>query len=198
VALTAPERDLSAETEEQRASALEDYFEQLSATAPEGWRVELIEGSIHVVPPANGQHEEFVSEFVHQVTIHGDDSSLRLYTGIGLRLPGPIPADRVIPDVVVAPKGSFATSEEWHDPSPVVLVAEVTSTSTGANDRGMKLRAYARAGVPHYFLVDRKAWTVTLYAEPSDGGYRSQRTTPISEKIMLPKPFEFELDTSEF
>jgi Uma2 family endonuclease len=34
------------------------------------------------------------------------------------------------------------------------LIVEVLSPSTEGRDRGRALRAYARAGVPHYWLVD--------------------------------------------
>ncbi|MGP4110194.1 Uma2 family endonuclease [Streptomyces sp. 4N509B] len=199
MALTAAEHELNADTEERQTSAaLEDHFEGLSATAPEGWRVELIEGGIHVVPPANGEHESILSEVLRQVTLHAADTSLRLFTGIGLRLPGQTPQDKVIPDLVVAPRGSFASAQEWHDPAPAVLVAEITSKSTEEKDRSMKLRAYARVDIPHYLLVDRKMWTATLFSEPAGGVFQRRRTVPVAERLALPEPLGFELDTSVF
>ncbi|WP_237551465.1 MULTISPECIES: Uma2 family endonuclease [unclassified Streptomyces] len=101
---------------------LEDAFSRLSAAAPDGWRVELIEGEIHVTPPANGEHEEYVSEAADQITTRRQDQSLRNYTGIGLNVPGASQTGHVIPDLVVAPKGTFDNKEEWHDPAPVLMV----------------------------------------------------------------------------
>lgn len=98
--------------------SVEQAFELFSAAAPEGWRVELIEGEICVTPPANGEHEEIVSEVNHQVGRKVRDDSLRNFTGIGLTVPGSSATGHVVPDLVIAPKGSFGDQEEWHEPSP--------------------------------------------------------------------------------
>ncbi|WP_369688982.1 hypothetical protein [Streptomyces sp. Wb2n-11] len=69
-----------------------EAFDVFSAAAPEGWRVELIEGEIHVTPPADGEHEETVSEITGRARDHRKD--LGRYTGIGLFLPGASKAAR--------------------------------------------------------------------------------------------------------
>ncbi|MCP3822064.1 Uma2 family endonuclease [Streptomyces sp. A3M-1-3] len=196
MALTAPEREPRTDADENTASSVEEAFEALSAAAPEGWRVELIEGEIHVVPPANGEHEEIVSELSGQVRDHRRD--LGRFTGVGLLVPGASPTGKVVPDLVIAPKGSFSDQLEYHDPGPVMLVGEVTSDSTADNDRGPKLRGYARAGIPFYLLVDREKGHVILYTEPSGERYTRDVGVEISKTITLPEPFGFDLDTGEF
>ncbi|MFE0101789.1 Uma2 family endonuclease [Streptomyces sp. NPDC059009] len=178
------------------AMPVEDAFVMFSAVAPKGWRVELIEGEIHATPPADGEHEEIVSEITGQARDHRKD--LARYTGIGLYLPGASVSGQVEPDIVLAPKGSFADQEEYHDPSPVLLVAEVTSKSTGDNDRHKKILGYARAGIPVYLLIDRKAGHAVLYTEPAGEEYERQETFKLSKVIPLPEPLGFELDTSQF
>jgi Uma2 family endonuclease len=177
-------------------ASVEEAFDAIDASLPEGWRVELIEGEIHVVPPANGEHEEIVSEITGQFRDHRKD--LARYTGIGLRLPGGSSGDRVIPDVAIAPKGSFADDQEYHAPTGVLLVAEITSRSTGDSDRKGKLRGYARAGIPHYLLIDREAETATLFSEPEGEAYVRQVVVKLSGKLELPEPLGFVLDTGEF
>jgi Uma2 family endonuclease len=196
VVMTMPERETRTAVEETRVASTLEAFEAMSAAAPEGWRVELIEGGIHIVPPANGQHEEFVNELSGQVRDHRRD--LRAYTGIGLLLPGRTPSDRVIPDLVIAPRGSFDNEIEYQDVGAVLLVGEVTSNSTGDHDRSVKLCSYARAGIPCYLLVDRDKDTITLFTRPSGEQYREQHSVAISEKISLPEPLGFELDSGEF
>ncbi|MFJ9900398.1 Uma2 family endonuclease [Streptomyces sp. NPDC091280] len=97
-----------------------------------------------------------------------------------------------------APEGSFADDRRYHDPAPVVLVGEVTSESTAVNDRGPKLRGYARAGIPCYLLIDREAGTVIVYSEPSEGRYTRAAEIEISKTVALPEPLGFDLDTSRF
>ncbi|MFE0251413.1 Uma2 family endonuclease [Streptomyces sp. NPDC059010] len=179
-------------------SSVETAFERLSAAAPRGWRVELIEGEIYVTPPANGEHEEILAEVNHQVGRKASDDSLRNYGGIGLNVPGSSDTGHVEPDLVIAPKGSFDDQEEWHDPSGVLLVAEVTSKSTADRDRHMKIRGYARAGIPVYLLIDRDEAEVTVYSEPSGDEYTQNPKYKLGLAVPLPSPLGFELDTAEF
>ncbi|MEW1722841.1 Uma2 family endonuclease [Streptomyces sp. NPDC093109] len=183
----------------------EEAFELFSAVAPAGWRVELLEDGIHAGPLADGAHAEIVSELCGQFHDHRQDPLLRTYTGVGLALSGPSPSangrampGRAIPDLVIAPKGSFADELEFHDPAPVLLIAEVTSRSTGANDRGKKIRGYARAGIPVYLLVDREADQAILFTSPVGEEYRRKESYKLSEAVPLPAPFGFELDTGAF
>ncbi|GGT54946.1 Uma2 family endonuclease [Streptomyces purpureus] len=177
---------------------VEEAFDMFSALAPEGWRVELIEGEICVTPPANGEHEEIVSEVAEQVILRRQDRQLRTYTGIGLFVPGASISGKVEPDVVLAPKGSFADQLEYHDPSPVLLVAEVTSRSPAGNDRVKKIRGYARAGIPVYLLIDRDGGKAIVCTEPQGEDYGRKTTYKLSEVVPLPEPLGFDLDTSQF
>ncbi|MEV3990638.1 Uma2 family endonuclease [Streptomyces sp. NPDC049837] len=178
--------------------SVEEAFGMFSAVAPRGWRVELFEGEIHVTPPANGEHEEIVSEVTDQVVQRRKEHHIRSYTGIGLFLPGASVSGKVEPDIVLAPKGSFADQAEYHDPSPVLLVAEVTSRSTAGNDRVKKIRGYARAGIPVYLLIDREAEQAVVCTEPSGEDYGTKVAYKLGEVVPLPEPLGFELDTGAF
>ncbi|WP_226967324.1 Uma2 family endonuclease [Streptomyces phaeolivaceus] len=179
-------------------ASVQQAFALFSAAAPEGWRVELIEGEICVTPPANGEHEEIVSEVNHQVGRKAGDASLRNYTGIGLDVPGASETGHVIPDLVIAPKGSFGDQGEWHDPSAALLVAEVTSDSTAVKDRDRKIHGYARANIPVYLLIDREEGQVIVYSEPSGDEYTKGAQHKMGLVVPLPAPLGFELDTAEF
>ncbi|MFJ5828321.1 Uma2 family endonuclease [Streptomyces sp. NPDC093089] len=182
---------------DREGASPEETFELFSAIAPKGWCVELIEGEIYVVPPANGEHEEIVSELNGQVRDH--DKRVGRYTGIGLGLPGAT-ADtvRVIPDLVIAPKGSFDDQQEWHSPDAVLLVAEVTSASTASRDRVQKIRAYARAAIPLYLLIDREAGEAVVCSEPVGDDYAHKSIHKLGASVPLPHPLGFDLDTSAF
>ncbi|MFJ3906514.1 Uma2 family endonuclease [Streptomyces sp. NPDC090025] len=168
-------------------------FELLSAAAPKGWRLELTEGEIAVVPPANGEHEEIVSELSGQVRDH--DRALGRYTGVGLALPD---GSKVIPDLVIAPKGSYADDQEWHGAADVLLVAEVTSKSTADRDRLQKVRGYARAGIPVYLLIDRESGEAVVCSAPEGGQYLHRAAHRLGTVAPLPRPLGFDLDTAEF
>ncbi|MGA5423891.1 Uma2 family endonuclease [Streptomyces lavendulocolor] len=171
--------------------SVEEAFDMFSAVAPKGWRVELIEGEIHVTPPANGEHEEIVSEVTGQVRDHRKD--LGRYTGIGLFLPGASVSGKVEPDIVLAPKGSFDDQAEYHDPSAVLLVVDVAG-----NDRVKKIRGYARAGIPVYLLIDRESEQAVVCTEPSGEDYGAKAAYKLGEVVPLPDPLGFDLDTGRF
>lgn len=180
------------------AMGVEQAFDVFSAVAPEGWRVELIEGDIHVTPPANGEHEEIVSEVSGQLPPSRKKQGLRIFTGIGLNVPGGSMSGHVEPDIVIAPKGSFANEEYYHDPAKVLLVGEVTSRSTAENDRAKKILGYARAGIPVCLLIDRLAAEILVYSQPEGDLYTRKVAYEFSETIPLPEPLGFDLDASEF
>ena len=52
------------------------------------------------------------------------------------------------------------------------LFVEVLSPSTQARDRGLKMRRYAVAGVPHYWIVDPSTRSLEAY-RLGESGYES-------------------------
>ncbi|MFE6102841.1 Uma2 family endonuclease [Streptomyces laurentii] len=174
-------------------ASVEQTFELFSAVAPKGWRVELTEGEIKVVPPANGDHEEIVSEMSGQV--RDQDKSMGRYTNIGLRLPD---GSKVIPDLVIAPKGSYSDREDWHATSAILLVTQITSASTAGRDRVQKLRGYARADIPVYLVVDRDAGEITVHSGPQYDHYTRRSVHRLGAVAPLPDPLGFAFDTAEF
>ncbi|MGW0122647.1 Uma2 family endonuclease [Streptomyces sp. NPDC003327] len=198
MAMPVPEDEFPVELPNREGASVQEAFELFSALAPKGWRVELIEGEIYVAPPANGEHEEIVTEMVEQVIARRVGKELRNFTGIGLGLPGITDALRVVPDLVIAPKGSFHDRSEWHAPDPVLLVAEVTSSSTASRDRVQKIRAYARAGIPLYLMIDREAGEAVVCSGPAGDDYGHKAVHKLGTAVPLPHPLGFELDTSAF
>ncbi|WP_406066681.1 Uma2 family endonuclease [Streptomyces sp. NBC_01077] len=196
--LPVPEDAFSEGLPDREGASTQETFELFSALAPKGWRVELIEGEIYVVPPANGEHEKIVTELVEQVIARRVDKELRNSTGIGLYLPGTNGTVRVIPDLVIAPRDSFDDQQEWHAPDPVLLVAEVSSSSTASRDRVQKIRAYARAGIPVYLMIDREAGEAVVCSGPTTDDYSHKSIHKLGTQVPLPSPLGFQLDTSEF
>lgn len=65
-------------------------------------------------------------------------------------------------------------------------------------DRNEKRRAYAGAGIPLYLLVDRQQRRATLFSHPVHDDYSQTRAAAFGDKLDLPKPFAFTLDTAPF
>ena len=82
-------------------------------------------------------------------------------------------------------------------PDGIELVLEVTSSRPDL-DRNAKRRAYAQAGIPLYLLVDREHRRVTLFSHAAYGDYLQTYKVPFGDKLELPDPFGFALDTASF
>jgi Uma2 family endonuclease len=90
-----------------------------------------------------------------------------------------IPAfDEPEPDVAVA-RGNIRTYRKRHPgPKDIALVVEVAAVKVSLTQaRGEKLSAYARAGIPVYWIINltRKPGLVEVYTRPTrTRGYRNQ------------------------
>lgn len=69
-------------------------------------------------------------------------------------------------------------------------VCEIVSESNAAHDRVVKLRAYHRGGVLHYWLIDPRDRTLTVLRH-AEGGYLTVLVAPENE-VVRPEPFEAE------
>lgn len=67
-------------------------------------------------------------------------------------------------------------------------VCEVVSESNAAHDRVVKLRAYHRAGVPHFWLLDPRDRTLTVLRW-AEAGYLTVLAATETE-VVRPEPFD--------
>jgi Uma2 family endonuclease len=131
-------------------------------------RVELIEGEIVEMSPIGDPHAAFVANLNHLLVSHMGDRA-RVWVQGPVRVP---PRSKPQPDLALLRPRSYvragATAED------VLLVIEVADTSL-QYDRTVKLRLYARAGIPEYWIVDANAETLAVYRTPSGDGYQDHR-----------------------
>ncbi|MFG2886012.1 Uma2 family endonuclease [Streptomyces sp. NPDC048297] len=167
--------------------------------APEGSKVEIIEGVVTVSPPPSEEHND-TAELLHE-RLYGaipPDSNWGIYQTLGLTCPET--GGLFVPDLCVVPRAALRRGTRVHA-GEAELVVEVTSRSNANHDRIKKAHGYARAGVPLYLLLD--AWqsgrpTATLYGEPQNGTYRVLDSVEYGEELTLPAPFKLVLDTGIF
>ena len=131
--------------------------------APEdSTRYEVIDGELYVTPAPSWQHQNasaalhgYLWPYVHQ---------RRLGKVISAPIGVVLDAENGIqPDLIyISHERMHIISERGVEGAPD-LVVEVLSPSTEARDRGIKLRRYAAAGVPHYWIVAPQTGSLEAY-----------------------------------
>ena len=103
-----------------------------------------------------------------------------------------------IPDVMIVCDPSQVKTN--HIDGAPALVVEVLSPSTQLYDRGVKMKAYAAAGVEEYWIVDPLGKSVEIY-RPQDGMLELQRVytyySPEELAENAAEPEQFRLSESE-
>ncbi|MGQ7751624.1 Uma2 family endonuclease [Streptomyces sp. WC2508] len=166
--------------------------------APEGCKVEIIEGIVTVSPPPSKDHNT-TAALVQRRLYSVIPEDWGIYQTLGVSVPGR--AGLYLPDLVVVPR-AMATGPGNRIPAEEArLVVEITSQANADHDRIGKVHGYAKAGVELFLLLD--PWhsgrpTATLHGEPDGGTYRVLDTVEYGEKLTLPEPFGLVLDTGVF
>lgn len=139
-------------------------------------RLELLEGEIIDMAPQKSRHAT-------AVTLLGDALRSLFGAGVTVRVQLPFALDdrsEPEPDVAVVP----GLPRDYRDAHPdrALLLCEV-SDSTLAYDRGPKLRAYARAGIPEYWILDLVGGTLELCRGPGQDGYAERRLMSADDQV---------------
>ncbi len=167
-----------------------DYFE-LPEDHP---RCELIAGELWMPPAPTRKHQNTVKRLLLQLAgpIESAEVGEVLISPIDYR----VSEDDVFqPDLLVL---SNAVSED--EAGPIVqtplLVVEVLSAGSIAQDRGRKFRAYEAARVSAYWIVDPATQRLEIWLLDTDGRYRLDSVSGSADKVKaLPFP-DVDLDMS--
>jgi Uma2 family endonuclease len=137
-------------------------FADLKSWPDDGRRYELYEGEVSVVPAPMPVHQQVVLRLAILLNAYAEDHG-------GEAFVSPIdivftPFDVVQPDVAYFGQPARTAIDVWSPIRAVPdLVVEVMSPGSVAGDRGRKMRAFERFGVPEYWVVDPVAETVEVH-----------------------------------
>jgi len=156
-----------------------DDLVAMMAADPHGHRYEISPGgALSVMPPPDSEHAAIASRLLVWLVTGGWPAE-QVLQAVGIRIPGPDRDGGRIPDLTLwvkpPPRGV------WLSLADLLLVIEIVSPGSEANDEMVKRHEYARAGVPRYWLVDRDAaQTVTLYHLGATGEYAVATKIPLA------------------
>ena len=112
---------------------------------------------------------------------------MRIPTALALLLAASATAGALEPlngPVPLAPAQAEAPSPGRH-PRTALLTVEVAVSSHDA-DRGLKVKLYARAGVPTYWIVDVPGKAVEVRTDPGPDGYRGLEVYGLDGAVPCP------------
>ncbi|GAA2354541.1 Uma2 family endonuclease [Streptomyces cuspidosporus] len=158
---------------------------------PEGYRAEIIEESIEVSPTGRRRHTVIINRLRDALVTHLADGDHAAYQDGNV-----IHRRKVfIPDLFIAPRDLDEIPDEEDlgvDASGVAAVFEVVSPGREARsrDRERKRRAYARAGIPLYVMIDdfdgEGTVSVLTSPNPDKAVYADEHRVPYGTDAVVP------------
>lgn len=165
---------------------------------PEGYRAEIREGGIVLMPPPNVRHN-LVADLIQEQLYRQIPRGYGVFQTLGIAIPHLLRLR--IPDLVVARRADIRKQSGTHvDASDALLVVEIVSPTEPETDRLVKRQEYAKADIPLYMLIDAYdgTGTVTRFSDPQGGEYAGNLRTPFGRNVQVPEPLTLTIDTSEF
>jgi len=169
-------------------SASDDLTVDDIVSLPEDLRYELIDGRLVLTPFALPLHQLLGAETAFAIRELCPEEFI-------INIEQAILIDRrneLRPDVVLIREEGACRSPVL--PADVPLVVEVISKSSRTSDRELKLKKYAYAGIPSYWIIDPLAERVTFtqFCLDPDGVYERRHQT--DELVTVDRPWEITLD----
>src|SRR6266699_2854047 len=127
----------------------------------DGRHREIIDGELLVTPSPLSDHQRIVGRIASSLFFYLRDHP------VGELLTAPMDVilgdyDVLEPDLLLILNEHRGIIQDWVRGAPD-LVVEVLSPTTASHDRGPKLKAYARFGVPECWIVDPDQQAVEVY-----------------------------------
>lgn len=131
----------------------------------DGWKYEIINGELWMSTSPSGFHM-WASKRINRALedqLEMTGVAIVYYVPMGVFMPG---CDPVQPDLFVVRQEDRAIFRDKHTYGVPALVVEILSPGSVAYDTQVKREAYAKAGVPEYWIVRPAERDVLVHTEP--------------------------------
>ncbi|MEU6218381.1 Uma2 family endonuclease [Streptomyces sp. NPDC047022] len=170
------------EMADANTARLDEWFERIERMpVPEGFRVEIVGGNVHMTPQRD-THWEIIRRIVRALEDRFG-MSVRVFSDVRIDFPGH--ENGFCPDVAKLSDSAKKDDRGRWRYEDVEFVAEVISEGTAANDYGPKKRAYAEAEVALYVVADPYQGRCHIFRHPKAGDYITETTVPFGEDLDL-------------
>ncbi|MEV2223111.1 Uma2 family endonuclease [Nocardia vinacea] len=154
---------------------------------------ELIDGSLIFVSPQEKWHSRVISLFLRELDLQAPPH-LRADREMAVRL-----GKRQMPepDVLIVTAEAFVREDPstYYFAEDLVLAVEAVSPDSEERDRETKPGKYAKAGIPHYWRIERRDADAVVYAYELDPGTRTYGLVGIfHDRLKISVPFPIDID----
>lgn len=162
---------------------IEEFMRLVDLSIFEGSKVELDQGVIVRMNSAQSAHLFYQRQV--QLALHDiferDRGDRVVYAELSLQI-----GEATLRDADVGVITPFRPGKDFADPSKTLLVVEI-SVSTLDYDLNVKRLDYARAGIPHCWVVDVEGRQVHLLSDPREGDYAERCLVAFGESLAVPE-----------
>ena len=162
-----------------------ERWEQLPA---DGHRYEVIDGVLYMSTAPGFLHQRAIVRLVQHVAtpLENQGIAISAVAPIGVLMPG---CDPVQPDfLLIRSERSGIIAADGRIRGVPDLIAEVLSPNHPELDTAIKLSAYARAGVPEYWILMPESRSVLVHAQPQPESGRYTVVTRFGRNDELRSP----------
>lgn len=164
-------------------------YADLEDMSDDGYRREIIGGSLIVSPSPAGGHQRVTGNLFALLRAAETPETMAMVAPYDWRLPD---GGSVAPDVMVIRREDFDRAGPLPASATPLLVVEVVSPSNAAQDRTLKRDLYERLAVPAYWVVD--PWSPSMLAlRLVEGRYVTEDETEGTLHTDWPFPLTVEL-----
>lgn len=160
-------------------------YEDLEGMPDDGYRREIIGGSLIVTPAPVGRHQLAASRLLGVLQAAAPDATLPLVAPYDWKLPD---AGSVQPDLIVVRRDDLDLDGPLPASARPLLVVEVLSPSNPEQDRAVKRALYESLGVPSYWMVDPVEPSIVALGL-REGRYEVEATVAGSDAFETDRPF---------
>lgn len=152
-----------------------------------GYRYEIIDGVLYVSTAPSARHQRIIRAIVLAclAQIDARDLGITLWSPIGVFMPG---AQPIQPDILIVLRDDFGIIDERRVNGVPALTIEVLSPSNADYDYEVKRAAYARAGVPEYWIARPAERDMLIHSQPERASGRYLQVTRIAPDGILRSP----------
>jgi len=160
-------------------------YEMYAAMPDDGRRYEIIDGVMEAMSPGPTTSHQTVSRDLFVLLQSCRSDYIILYAPLDVILSE---KDVLQPDLLMVYRSRSAIVTQRAVEGPPDLVVEIVSPGSRRRDKGIKMKTYAKFGVPEYWLVDSQTRTLEQFLLVDDGVYAfghlfEEEDTVISDKL---------------